>query len=200
MAVTPAPSSRCQTLSPGAADTPAPVAFPSRHGLAGHADTRGFSPGRRHTITCGDCRQTVRWRSPGARGGCCVSAPCVRCVRVSHLLREEAEGRQRKRPHVGEAVGLACFQRDRALEGAGDGETGVAGRVPVTVAGRPGRARLGEPPRRAEALACRTREERRRDEAARRGFRHRDTLLPFLEPRISLDSRLLSSEILHRVS
>ena len=63
--------------------------------------------------------------------------------------------------HVGLTVGAAGAQHQRALHRAGDGDAGVAGGIAVAVAAGAGRARLGDAPGGAMALAYRARAERR---------------------------------------
>ena len=90
--------------------------------------------------------------------------------------KKEVKGSRGKCSHVGEAVGLACFQRDRLLTRAGGRETRVSGWIPVPVARRSGGARLGKTPRGGKTLAHRAGEEHgiglgRRPDTCERNFR-----------------------------
>src|SRR5206468_3741303 len=91
----------------------------------------------------------------GGGGGGGRAGPAPPTSAGAHGVFEQLEGRARERPHVALAVGVARLDRDHALDGAGHGDARVARGVAVAVARRPARARLRQPPRRAQQLAHR---------------------------------------------
>src|SRR5207247_1209524 len=97
----------------------------------------------------------------GAVSGWEVNGPDVSATNSFETPRavdgvfEQLEGPARERPHVALAVGVARLVRAHALDGAGHGDARVARGVAVAVARRPARARLRQPPRRAQQLAHR---------------------------------------------
>src|SRR3954452_8578079 len=76
------------------------------------------------------------------------------------LLGEQLERLRREGRHVGAPVGAAGPQGEGALRRPGDRDAGVAGRIAVAVARRPGGAGFGEPPGGVQPLADTLRQER----------------------------------------
>ena len=77
----------------------------------------------------------------------------MRRGRRGEAMREQLQRSGGERAHVGDAVGAAGLDRDRALDRAGNRDTTVARRIAVAIAGGTGGADLSHAPGGRKALA-----------------------------------------------